>query len=567
MPSADLTRRELTFGAQDPITGWFKRIYFVSTIRGSIQPQGASLTLLPVGSFSRYPNTLFTGNVVKEGDQIVDADLDVYELNTVQKWSWLNKFSHYTCEAVKKQFTDRPAASGTWHLDSASLTTDPRSRHKIYLDYWITASNLKKDDALTAAEYITCFDQADYPIKHLFLSDLGLIIDLVFSVGKEPATPRNTHNHNIYAFEETVPITVYAVNKADVTATNLIEQAEQEIRRIVTAHPIGSVRFIHSTKHNPIDLGDRNYLYSTTVTIRYVRANPDFDPTDPPAMPYFSYGTGWNYDGDRLSGGIEGTWTTGDNPAIDSRDFLKLTRAGSNVSTVNGTNLNLSTTIYPKIRYRYKCSNASVIPVITVGFSSGTQTITLPNSTTLTVGTATLTAAKTVNTVTPSATVAAGSVDFDFFEIYAGDYVLPNCTKMSPPEFLSDAVIKVPYMVGNRIQALGADSMRITMTCDLDVENDTVTWMRPQGSSSKTDKINVQVFNENRYAEAVSGARNVPWHWVNWGKGACKMRLTRMSPSYANDNTIELEFTEYRLSSAGVSHENANTQYSLDQVT
>jgi hypothetical protein len=566
MPSANLTRRGLSFGAFDPITGWPERIYTESTIRGSIQPQGASMSNLPVGSYSKYPHTLFTQYVVHEGDQIIDADLDTYELNTVTKWSWLNKFSHRTCEAVKKQFANRPATSGTWHLDPDLYTTDPRSRHKIYFDTYLTPANIKKDDALTNADYMILFDQADYPLRYIFLPDLGLTVDLAFSISKEPATPRNTFNHRIYAFEETVPVNLYAVNKADVTATNLVEQAEQEIRHIVTDHPLGSVRFIQSIKHTPIDLGDRNYLSNTTVTIRYVRANPDFNPTDSPAMPWFGFGTGWNYDGDRLSGGIEGTWTTGDNPVIDSRDFLKLTRAGSDVSTVNGTNLNLSTTVYPKFRYRYKCSNASVIPVITVGFSSGTQTITLPNSTTLTVGTATLTAAKTVNTVTASATVAAGSVYFDFFEIYAGDYVLPNCTKLSPPEFLSDAVIKVPYMVGNRIQALGADSMRITMTCDLDVENDTVTWMRPQGSTA-TDKINVQVFNENRYAEAVSGARNVPWHWVNWGKGACKMRLTRMSPSYANDNTIELEFTEYRLSSAGVSHENANTQYSLDQVT
>jgi hypothetical protein len=87
MSSADLIRRELSFGDQDPITGWLRQVYIESTIKGSIQPKGSgAMRMLPVGSYSQYDHTLFTEYVVKEGDQIVDQNLEVYELNTEPKF-------------------------------------------------------------------------------------------------------------------------------------------------------------------------------------------------------------------------------------------------------------------------------------------------------------------------------------------------------------------------------------------------------------------------------------------------------------------------------------------------
>jgi hypothetical protein len=161
MSSADLNRRELSFGAQDSITGWYAKVYTETTIKGSVQPKGSMMSILPCGSYASYPHTLFTEYVVHEGDQIVDVNLAVYELNTVALYSWLDMFSHRACEAVKQEYPNRDATSGSWHLDGGSLTTDPRSRHKIYLDTNLTPANINGD-------YITCFDGADYPIKYLF---------------------------------------------------------------------------------------------------------------------------------------------------------------------------------------------------------------------------------------------------------------------------------------------------------------------------------------------------------------------------------------------------------------
>ena len=259
MSSADLTRRALTFGAQDSTTGWFDRDYAESIIQGSIQPQGASLQNLPCGSYAKYPNTLFTPDVIHEGDQIEDAFGDIYEVNTVVRWSRLNEDSHAVCELIKKQLDQRDATSGSWHLDADSLTTDQRSRTKVWLDTYLSL----------LCTHVTQFDGADYPIKYLFNAELGVDADIVFSIGKEPSTPLLDYNHVAYAFNEAVTINLYAVNKTGVTATNLIEEAEQDIRDIATDHGIvegRSIRNIKTTKHSPVDLGDRTYLWNTTIT-------------------------------------------------------------------------------------------------------------------------------------------------------------------------------------------------------------------------------------------------------------------------------------------------------------
>jgi hypothetical protein len=278
LTSADVTRNELSFGARDTIMGWYTKVYTATTIKGSMQPQGAAITGLPCGFYAKYPHTFFTEYVVHEGDQIVDVGLVKYELNTVVKWMWLDQFSHYTCEAVKIDYEDRDATSGTWHLDSDSLTTDPRSRTKIYLDTYLTPGNI-------AGDYITCFDGADYNIKYLFENALGIDIDLVMSIGEEQAVTEDTIYDLPYKDVVTVPITLYAVNKTGITATNLIEQAEKEIQKVLVDHALNigttSKRSLSSSKPNRIDLGNGTYLWQKVVTIKYERSNDDHVPTLP----------------------------------------------------------------------------------------------------------------------------------------------------------------------------------------------------------------------------------------------------------------------------------------------
>jgi hypothetical protein len=278
MSSASVTRRALSFGAQDSITGWYAKVYTDTTIKGSMQPQGSSVSFLPCGNYAKYPHTFFTEYVVHEGDLIKDSYNTEFELNTVVSWSWLNKFSHYLCEAVQNTFDNRDATSGTWHLDSDSLTTDPRSRTKIYLDTYLTPANIDGD-------YITCFDGADYPIKYLFNAALGVDTDLVLSIGEESTVTEDTIYDLPYKDTVSIPITLYAVNKTGITATNLIEQAEREIQKVLVDHALSigstSKRSLSSSKPNRIDLGNGSYLWSKVVTIKYERSNDDHVPTYP----------------------------------------------------------------------------------------------------------------------------------------------------------------------------------------------------------------------------------------------------------------------------------------------
>lgn len=270
--SFDVTRQELSFGAQDPITGWFRKYYSSSTIKGSVQPKGSSISRNYGG---KYANNFLTEYVVHEGDQIIDADLAVYELTTVEKWSIANKFSHRVCEAILKEQTNRDSTSGTWHTSTEAISSDPRDRTKKLLEAY---------PLVITGKYILQFDGQDYPMKYLFNNDLGVDADLVVSVGQTSATALFTDKGYIYAFFEHPTITLYAVNKSGTTAPNILEYAEQEIRRIITEYPVvsgRSKRFIDSVKHNRELLGSGDYLWDTEITLKYKRFNDDYVPTIP----------------------------------------------------------------------------------------------------------------------------------------------------------------------------------------------------------------------------------------------------------------------------------------------
>jgi hypothetical protein len=87
--------------------------------------------------------------------------------------------------------------------------------------------------------------------------------------------------HKPYGFEEQVKIDIYAINKTTITASNLAEKYEQEIRRIFTVYDAyTNVRDIDTVAPSTIDLG-YSYLTKTTITIKYKRTNDDYTPTVP----------------------------------------------------------------------------------------------------------------------------------------------------------------------------------------------------------------------------------------------------------------------------------------------
>jgi hypothetical protein len=460
------------------------------------------------------------------------------------------------------------------------MSADPRSRTKTWLDYYIDVTpgtatrlgNLLLDDAATAPQLLMQYAKPNYDLDRIMLPTTqgGKGYDLVYNVYTPESTPLHTWNHQTYGYIEKVTIEPAAMTKTGLTGTTLRWQAEQELRRITETYAggsLGALRRFQRMSDSEEPLGALR-LYSVKYELEYKRKNDNFTPT----VPYFNYGVGWHYDGDHYTTVGSETWGAvsgggGASASIDSGDFLKLTRGTADCSiAVTITSLDLTATINTKCSFRYKCETSTKAAIIITG-SGGTQTVLVGiNTTTLTPVTVSLQASLgTIQTITWYASVAAGSVYFDFMQIYEDNYILPNCTKLTPPVINRDAFLKPPGMIGSHTQSLGGELATVQMNCDLDVEGATITWKRPQ-TGSPTDKVNTQVFQVILQEEARS-VNPVPWHWLNFGCGAMKARLTKMEPDYVENNILNLEWTEYRLSSAGCAHENAQTRFSLDQVT
>jgi hypothetical protein len=263
------TLKTLTLGTRDSVTGWPTRSYVDSTITLNLAAKGASTTYTSAGFYGKYDYAAVSSALILEGD-IIEVNGKTYDV--IQSNPFPTKrsdgFTWTVCYLVQREFTQRPDTSGTWHLDSESIRTDPRNRIKTWLDAYLIAGNI-------AGDYATMFalpqGEAD-PITRAFLTE---DLDCLFTIDKVSASADRDSDKVTYAFTESVPITVYAVNKTAITATNLVEQAEQEIRRIVTAHPLGSVKSIERIDHKPVVLGNVP-LYSSTITIRYRRVNDDY---------------------------------------------------------------------------------------------------------------------------------------------------------------------------------------------------------------------------------------------------------------------------------------------------
>lgn len=147
------------------------------------------------------------------------------------------------------------------------MVDDPRYRTKDYLETYLTAGNLTKDDDATNVSFIVAFGEPDYPITKVFLTK-G--VDLVFSIGDPESTPLMDYDRSAYGYSEKVPITVTAIDKTGITGEKLRWKAEAELRRVVEVNPTGSQRSLEAMRPNEVKLGSTT-LYQQTYVLRYLR--------------------------------------------------------------------------------------------------------------------------------------------------------------------------------------------------------------------------------------------------------------------------------------------------------
>lgn len=558
MADYSVTYRLLHLGARDDVTGWFDKDWNETSGEAIIVGKGAQTALLGSGFYVRTDALGFTLDTsFDNGDELIDDSSRKYHILNIHDHYAGDKFLLRTFDlSYMGWHVDRPGTSGTWHLDSDSAKTDPRYRIKLWLDTYLNIANMKADNGVDAAATLTSFDEADYPLIRVF-DDEGY--NGIFSIGCKGAEQLTTHDSKPYAFNETVTVTCLAVNTSGITATNLVEQMEQEVRRVCTDYPVGSVKRITATSPECVTEGNEK-IWFTTVTIDYKRANDDYTPSA--TVTY-----GHNYLVDFTSaecttiGATEVETGLAATPGNLYDDLFKIVGVMDNVADEYATYTmdptNFSTDLYTTYvtRWLTQVASTGVGLNIIANFTVGTQALLNSGSTdpdfstdadTWEVTSGTFTASKTVADfyIKPDDlpnTEAAGSdyVILDFFLTCKGKFTFPNITNLEPVLESQSPVLPMVSRGGEFTQQLGNKSMRLRITCDLSVGD----WTRAG------DVIDAEVFHE--IWEECGHNSKYPWVWLDVGDYAFKAVVDRVQITGASvDRKLVLEVHEYNRASA-----------------
>lgn len=229
---------------------------------------------------------------------------------------------------------------------------------------------------------------------------------------------------------------------------------------------------------------------------------------------------------------------------------------------------NISTNTYSKylLRYKTSASSAGAHAQVMLDFTAGDQTI-LDDaySTTWKIATGDITSGKTVDKIRfyadDDGTNGTFYVYYDFLLLHNGIFTLPNVAYdlefRPPPRYAS---IPIPSRVGDITQNMGSESATVRMSCDLDIDNDTDDWKRPQGTlSPKTDYDNGEVFKEIAHRSYTE-----PWQWLDTGTEQFKVTLEEpVFRRMGTGHVLDLLFREKRVSCG--SNESYVERFGLDQ--
>jgi hypothetical protein len=258
-----VTLRTLQLGAADTVTGWYAKSFAESAIDMPIFPKAMRSEALRVGLYPHYEVSGFHIDPVVEGDEVKDSFGNYYEVELVSPVPLGDSLVYYESSLTKLPIHyDMPTTYGT-----GASVEDPRHRTKDYLDTYLSAANMKKNDGATAASFLVCWADPPYPMKQVYVTK-G--IDLVFSLGRTGSNPMLGPGHAAYGYEEKIPITISAIDKTAISGDNLMWQGERELRRVTETYPLGSLRTLDTATPKTQNLGSTT-LYSVECTLNYRR--------------------------------------------------------------------------------------------------------------------------------------------------------------------------------------------------------------------------------------------------------------------------------------------------------
>lgn len=140
---------------------------------------------------------------------------------------------------------------------------DPRYRTRVFLNAYIQNTTLTKDDDNTEVVWASMYAYPDYPVKLEFYAASNPV-DLLFVIGYPTSTPLVAHAR----YDQSVPITIWCIDKDGITGAKLQWKAERELRRIFDALPHGSFRSLELMEENTERLGSTT-LYSVKLMLTY----------------------------------------------------------------------------------------------------------------------------------------------------------------------------------------------------------------------------------------------------------------------------------------------------------
>ena len=148
------------------------------------------------------------------------------------------------------------------------MVDDARYKVKYWLNYYITDTNITKDDGATKASYIFAFGYPDYPLMRVFTGTKN--VDLVYALLKPRSIPLLGGSTTPWGYEETVPVDIRTITKQSITGTKLMWKGEAELRKIAEEHPEGTSRWNVSESRDITESGSTT-IYGVQVNVTYRR--------------------------------------------------------------------------------------------------------------------------------------------------------------------------------------------------------------------------------------------------------------------------------------------------------
>jgi len=184
-------------------------------------------------------------------------------------------------------------------------------------------------------------------------------------------------------------------------------------------------------------------------------------------LPTTTYGVGWQDDfGDKTN--YETGGTAPPTLTVVSNTLFNIEYDGNSgyVSNKDSAHLDISSTLYPKVVFRYKTSNANVRTRVQVVFSDGSNeyvTGVIGSTTWVTVTASISTTGKTIDHIRLYVLTAAGNVYFDFASLYMGTQTFHNYDLLDVNPRVKSPLIGIPGRDTDVTQMLGRTNTIITI--------------------------------------------------------------------------------------------------------